>query len=194
MKTRMHPWGVRLFHLLIVLLLFGGGWPVLPQSVAEASANSQPQYSGRKMCARDAWLLQRLAEAWQDVPMQTGETEQVGSGGQTPPASPPPQTRDIKLPSQSPSAPAVTAPTPSGATSPVPLNHTFDAPSVDIPSLISNWDFEQDAYTVGPVGDGGRAPNYDFETGDLSNWGSVGTASVKSGGPTGYYAELGYNG
>jgi len=38
---------------------------------------------------------------------------------------------------------------------------------------------------------GTPATNYNFETGDLTGWTVTGTPAVHSGGPTGYYAQLG---
>ncbi|MBI2863854.1 MAG: hypothetical protein HYX94_04755 [Chloroflexi bacterium] len=133
--------GFTLLHALLVLLLLWEGMGGLPQSSVEASTQPEPKQDGWQLSRQDASLFKRLAEARlgppegrSGTPRQASVSTGDGAAGQAP-ASEPPQAKAINPPVQSPAAQAVATPTPSGATSPVPLNHNFDAPSVDLPSL-----------------------------------------------------------
>jgi len=81
---------------------------------------------------------------------------------------------------------ATAPPQPSGATAPTPPNHSFDSGSYQVGTPPANHDFPDDAFDVGTP-----PTNHDFETGNGTGWTlDFGTASVESGGPTGYYLKL----
>lgn len=77
----------------------------------------------------------------------------------------------------------------SGALGPTPPNFTLDTGTYTTGTPPSNYQFEEDEEQVGSP-----PSNHDFETGDFTGWTTSGTTSVQSGGPTGYFAQLGSSG
>jgi hypothetical protein len=92
-------------------------------------------------------------------------------------------------------------PSPSGAYPPYPLNHTFDAETVDLPGAPANHDFEIPATDIGtpptnhdletsPTGVGTPPTNYDFASGDFTGWTTGGAPTIQTDATQGSYAQL----
>ena len=83
--------------------------------------------------------------------------------------------------------PAFADPTPSGAQPTTVPNGDFSGEGLgQVGTPPTNHDFETAGGSVGTP-----PSNYDFETGDFTGWTLTGSPSVQSGGPTGYYAQVG---
>ncbi len=106
-----------------------------------------------------------------DAIPRLGYADLVWINSQSPSPSSDSSASDEKLylPYQLALSPTRDTPSPSGATSPAPLNYNFDAPSYDDTSLVPNLTFEEDARTVGSEADGTWPANHDFSSG-LANW------------------------
>jgi RHS repeat-associated protein len=76
-------------------------------------------------------------------------------------------------------------PAPSGAYPPCPLNHTFDAETVNLPGSPTNVDFETAATDVGSP-----PSNFDFASGALTGWTPTGSPAIGSDATQGSYASL----